>query len=138
MHLTSYRSQPEVVDVLSLSIGFPTPAKVQALLTQYRDEPNLHLLCYEVEGRVAGCIGLVLEEESRAELRHIAVAPSYRRQNIGRRMIEAMVSWFQLHHLRAETDAEAVGFYRNCGFAVTSLGPSQHGFERFHCERSIG
>jgi hypothetical protein len=34
----------------------------------------------------------------------------------------------------AETDADAVGFYRRCGLAVTSLGERFAGIERFRCE----
>lgn len=38
-----------------------------------------------------------------------------------------------LHHLDAETDADAVDFYRRCGFAVESLGERYPGVERFRC-----
>ena len=36
----------------------------------------------------------------------------------------------------AETDKDAVDFYRKLGFSVTSLGEKYPGVERFHCEYS--
>ena len=38
-----------------------------------------------------------------------------------------------LIRLIAETDQEAVGFYRKCGFKVESLGELYPGVERFRC-----
>lgn len=35
--------------------------------------------------------------------------------------------------MTAETDAEAAGFYRACGFQVRSLGEKYPGVERFAC-----
>ncbi|QSF44504.1 GNAT family N-acetyltransferase [Paenibacillus tianjinensis] len=40
--------------------------------------------------------------------------------------------------ITAETDHEAVGFYRNAGFAITSLGEQYPGVERFACILSVG
>ncbi|WP_268921683.1 hypothetical protein [Metabacillus sediminilitoris] len=36
--------------------------------------------------------------------------------------------------ITAETDKEAVVFYRNYGFKITSLGEKYPGVERFLCE----
>lgn len=49
--------------------------------------------------------------------------------------VEAILDRFHPSVLSAETDAEAVGFYRSCGFTVRSLGEKYPGTERFLCER---
>jgi len=38
-----------------------------------------------------------------------------------------------LTYLEAETDAEAVKFYKKMGFQIQSLGEKYPGIERFHC-----
>ena len=42
-----------------------------------------------------------------------------------------------LKYLVAETDADAIGFYQCCGFAVESLGELYPGVERFRCTLEI-
>lgn len=48
-------------------------------------------------------------------------------------MVRQAWARFGLHRLIAKTDAEAAGFYRCCGFAITSLGEVYPGVERFDC-----
>ncbi|MNW71139.1 hypothetical protein D3C74_508110 [compost metagenome] len=40
--------------------------------------------------------------------------------------------------ITAETDREAVGFYRSTGFPITSLGEKYPGVERFACILDVG
>ena len=124
---------PELAALLLHSIGFPTPEKLQAIAVRYRTEASWRLLGVEKDGVVVGCIGIVLETEDRAVIRHIAVAPQCRGRGIGRLMIETVCAQFRLRRLMAETDAEAVEFYRRCGFEVASLGERYPGVERFRC-----
>ena len=49
-------------------------------------------------------------------------------------MVEALLADAQW--IEAETDADAVGFYEQVGFTVTSLGESYPGVERFRCVRA--
>ena len=70
-------------------------------------------------------------------IRHIAVLPSRRGQGIGRDLIDAAVAGLDLHSVTAETDGEAVGFYRRCGFTVRSLGERYRGTERFACALAV-
>jgi ribosomal protein S18 acetylase RimI-like enzyme len=48
-------------------------------------------------------------------------------------LIEAIPSMLGVSDLTAETDTEAVGFYRALGFTATSLGEKYLGVERFAC-----
>ena len=71
-----------------------------------------------------------------AELLHIAVVPARRGEGFGRLLIDLLMQGQGLRELVAETDADAVGFYRSCGFSIASLGEKYPGAERFLCTRS--
>lgn len=48
-------------------------------------------------------------------------------------MISELLHNGGLRKIQAETDQEAVGFYRKAGFVITSLGEKYPGVERFSC-----
>jgi hypothetical protein len=50
-----------------------------------------------------------------------------------RAMIAAACEQFNLKELAAETDQDAVAFYRRCGFQIDTLGEKYLGVERFRC-----
>lgn len=124
---------PAVPELLAFCMGHPTPAKIQATCEKYRHQPQWKLLGMQGADRIVGCIGIELVNDGQAVVRCIAVTPAFRKQNIGRTLIDDAVRHFRLYHLTAETDAEAVEFYRSCGFAITSLGEIYPGTERFRC-----
>ena len=65
------------------------------------------------------------------ELINIAVAENARGYGIGRAMISALQDQFQLP-ITAETDDDAVDFYRKVGFGVTSVS-AKSGVSRYAC-----
>ena len=84
-----------------------------------------------MEGRSVGVLGTHDESEGTVRVGHIAVAPAEQGRGIGRCMLEALMR--QGLRILVETDASGSGFYRACGFAVTSLGEKYPGVERFEC-----
>jgi hypothetical protein len=48
-------------------------------------------------------------------------------------MIEDACRIYGLARIEAKTDRDAVGFHRQCGFAVPSLGERYPGVGRFRC-----
>jgi ribosomal protein S18 acetylase RimI-like enzyme len=79
---------------------------------------------------VAAACALQVDGPS-ARLTALAVDPRRRGRGIGRAVIEAAIAHLDVERLDAETDGEAVGFYRSCGFDVSSLGEKYPGVERF-------
>jgi GNAT superfamily N-acetyltransferase len=130
-------SDPGILALLSYSIGFPTPEKLQAVAVRYRTDAAWRLLGVEEGGTVVGCIGIEHDTGAAAVIRHIAVTPLHRGRGIGRLMIETVGDQFLLRRLCAETDADAVAFYRRCGFEVISLGEKYPGTERFRCVKNL-
>jgi len=100
--------------------------------------PGLSLHGLRCAGALAGLLGLRRAPGAGAVILHLAVAPDLRGQGLGRALLRAAVAAEGLRQLVAETDAEAVGFYRACGFVVTSLGERHPGVERFRCVWTAG
>jgi ribosomal protein S18 acetylase RimI-like enzyme len=124
--------EPAVRDLLAPAVGFPTPERMEWTCACYR-QPGWHLLGLEHGGQLVGLIGLEATTPGQAVVRHIAVLPAERRQGHGRALIARAAVALGLTCLEAETDAEAVDFYRRCGFAVQCLGEKYPGVERFRC-----
>lgn len=82
-----------------------------------------------------GCIGFESRPEA-AVIRSLVVAEDHRRSGVGRKMVKAALAKIEAPAIEAETDSEAVGFYRSLGFMTTSLGEKYPGVERFHCVRA--
>ena len=60
---------------------------------------------------------LVLQTSSEeAEIMGIAVSDHFRKQGIGRRMILQVMGQERFKCMKAQTDNDAIGFYRSCGF----------------------
>ena len=57
--------------------------------------------------------------------------PQYRHKGIAVQMIKEIVRMYQLTYLEAETDAEAVKFYKKMGFQIQSLGENIRGLKGF-------
>ena len=122
----------DIRELISLSMGDPNEARISETLQRYRSRDAWHLFGDERERHLLGCVGLTVEGRA-GELRHIAVRSKQRGKGIGKAMLVAVVDRLGLSELSAETDREAVDFYRKCGFRVENLGEMYAGTERFRC-----
>lgn len=108
-------------------------AKTDEIVGEYVQHPEHAVLGTILEGELVGFIGLRFESRESAEIRHIVVRADLRGQGIGETLITAARRKYSLATVWAETDKDAVGFYRRCGFVVDSLGEKYPGVERFRC-----
>lgn len=98
----------------------PTYAGYRERMRGYLAAPGVVVGVGRVGGEPVAMLTLAREAlEAVGVIIGIAVAPAWRRQGIGRRLLAWALEIERLSILRAETDAEAVGFYRRPGFAVT-------------------
>jgi GNAT superfamily N-acetyltransferase len=105
------------------------------ILSDYQNDPSLRLFGLKEEGMLLGLIGLLLTSPYAATIRHIVVRRELRGCGVGRRLIEAVCLEFSLVGLEAETDDDAVDFYRKCGFSIQSLGEIYPGVGRYRCRQ---
>ena len=100
------RIPPQIEELLCLATS---KEKVEMEYLNYFSAPNRMLYGQIIEGNIVGCIGLEFVSPSLCEIKHIAVNPNSRKQQIGS------------------------DFYASVGFTITSLGEKYPGVERFHC-----
>lgn len=128
--LKSIKIHPNVWSLLS----FATSEKnIKKEYKAYMELPNRMLYAYKLDGEIVGCIGIEFSVKKRCEIKHIAVLPSHRKESIGSKMINFILEKYSLASVMAETDKEAVYFYKKYGFKITSLGEKYPGVERFQC-----
>ena len=133
LDVTERAGERQLRDLLSPSIGFPTPEKVAAVARRYRDGEDWTLYGWEDEsGALTGCIGLERRSIREANVRNLAVAPGARRQGIGTALVAAAIESTSVERLVAETDEDAVGFYERCGFRIAET-TSRWERRRFLC-----
>ncbi|MDX8365580.1 GNAT family N-acetyltransferase [Cytobacillus sp. IB215665] len=122
--------QPSMKELLS----FATSVKnVEREYELYIHSPVRRLYGYDFEDNVIGCIGIELLSSKRSEIKHIAVSTKHRGEGIGSKMISFIRDKHSLSCISAETDKDAVNFYKNFGFNIISLGEKYPGVERFQC-----
>jgi len=93
-------------------------------------------LGWEVKGLVVACAGSEPLDSGTIGIRSIAVAPTWRNRGIGRALIDALAKQAEAEHVVADTDDDAVGFYRSCGFSVEDA-PPKFGRTRYWCTRDM-
>ena len=128
--IQSNEIQPEVKTLLSYATS---EKKVNSEYLLYIESPERVLYGYYIDQNIVGCIGIVKGDANQCEIKHIAVSPTYRGKNIGREMVRFIEEHYSFSIIYAETDQDAVTFYKNVGFLIRSLGEKYPGVERFAC-----
>lgn len=89
--------------------------------------------------KIVGIIVLTITDDDSAELMGIAVDSSLKRKGIGSFMIRESANKMNLHTITAETDDDAVGFYKKMGFDI--LKEIKHydneRVVRYHCSLTL-
>ncbi|HEX9896106.1 MAG TPA: GNAT family N-acetyltransferase [Dehalococcoidales bacterium] len=123
---------PSTLSLIKACIGNPTAEKVQGVLREYFQGKGT-LYAALANGREIGIIGIEESSARYCTIKHIAVAEEYRRQGIGRQLISSIQKMTTCESMVAETDADAIVFYKKLGFNIHSLGEKHPGTERFRC-----
>ncbi len=120
-------------DIRKLLSFATSEEKVEYEYNMYILEPTRKLFGYMDDDKFVGCIGIELTGKNHGEIKHIAVDSQHRKKGIGSAMIRYIWNNFPFTIIVAETDNDAVQFYKNYGFNITSLGEKYPGVERLHC-----
>ena len=142
MELVDIRDRLDSVEVRELvdQLEYPPDiraAKTEQILQEYRDCPDQPFLGMEMNGELVGFIGFRLKPPDGVVIRHITVRRNHRRRGIARQMIFQACMENHFKEISAETDLDAVAFYRRIGFTVESLGEKYPGVERFSCKLEL-
>ena len=129
----------EVYAIYAACMFEPTWEKFRERAEALRKDPAVRMFGYTENGAVLGVI-VIREKEGGAEVCGIAVDETRRGHGIGGELVRYVMDELQPDVLYAETDDDAVGFYRNCGFATEGFietydsGPCR----RYRCELRKG
>lgn len=124
----------EILTLLAPSVYDPTPERLKHRAEKYTEDKNVFVYACKTNGVYTGIIIFEAENDA-AKILDIAVEPEYRNHGIGRSLIDFILNQFSVDTITAETDDEADGFYKKCGFSVT---PTEKvgGTERYFCKLS--
>jgi GNAT superfamily N-acetyltransferase len=126
-------ADPEVRSLLSMSWS-SVPSSTTEIGRRTEGRLSLGVLR---DDRVVGLVVIQLGGPASATIEALAVEAGLRHRGIGRALLQAAALRIDARELIAETDADAVDFYRACGFQVESLGERYPNVERFRCVQNV-
>ena len=121
---------PGVADLLALAM-FPDPERVRATLEKYASDPQRQVWVWQEEEQPVCAAGVRVSGRV-AEILHIGTRAGARRQGHAERLLLSLLEQLGLTTLEAETDDEAVEFYRQAGFSIEETA-GRGGHIRYHC-----
>jgi len=124
---------PDIVALVALSVERPTTSRMEEICQMYQFDHDWLLRGYKLGSETVGFIGVQFITRHQAKIRHIAVAPLWRCQGVGRTLIRHILEEFPISRIDAETNAESSGFYRAIGFATESVVLPNSTNELFLC-----
>ena len=109
-----------VYSLLAPSVFNPTSERLLSRAEKYQADDKTKAYAYSENGEYTGIIILKIEDNT-AEILDIAVKPEYQGQGIGSMLIDYIFSQFAVSKITAETDDDAIGFYKKYGFTVVDI-----------------
>jgi CubicO group peptidase (beta-lactamase class C family) len=88
-------------------------------------------------GTPVACIGLAHAAEGEAEVTELAVLPGWRRQGLATSLIFGAAEQLGLRALQADTDKQALNFFRSTGFSVEGVVGHDAAGEHFRCRLDL-
>ena len=110
-------SDSAILHLLAPSVFNPTPERLLSRAEKYQADDKSKVYAYSENGEYKGII-VFKTEDNTAEILDIAVKPEYQGQRIGSRLIDYIFTRFAVNKITAETDDDAIEFYKKYGFIV--------------------
>lgn len=106
-----------LLNILSPSIFNPTLERVRNRAEAYQQNEKANIYAYVEEEKYLGVVVFEMKEDS-ATILDIAVDTKHQHKGIGSRLIDFIFEEFHATCVYAETDDDAIGFYKKYGFTV--------------------
>lgn len=108
----------DVLELLKPSVFKPTPEKLKVRAEKYFNNPNTYIYACRDGGKYIGIVVLEVVGTN-ATVLDVAVNENSRNKGIGSALLSFFIENFSVETMTAETDDDAVGFYKKYGFSVT-------------------
>jgi ribosomal protein S18 acetylase RimI-like enzyme len=115
----------------------PTPEKFEKKVDSFLSDNTVKIFACTVKDEIKGVIIVTFYMMGELEILGITVDETERNKGIGSFMINEIIDKYHLKTVYAETDKDAVGFYRKNGFSVTEFCKDYNGEKvvRYRCEK---
>ena len=136
IELTNKNDILETYDIYRHCMFMPTEEKFNKKADLFLNDNSVKIFACLNQDKIKGVIVVSFIEQNKIEIIGIAVDVSARGKGIGSYMINQVVNNYDLLSVHAETDNDAVGFYRNVGFSIVEFSET-YGNEtviRYKCE----
>ncbi len=110
-------TEPEILKLLAPSVFNPTEERLLNRAKKYGEDENTNIYAYKDNGEHKGIVVFEILNNS-ATILDIAVKPEYQGQGIGSKLIDFIFNSFNVDSIIAETDDDAIEFYKKYGFTV--------------------
>ena len=117
--IKDHLDNPVVREILAECVFDNSPEGLDNKAAEYRRKESWHLYGWVEDGEILGVCGFEAHTDW-VEILHIAVARHAQRHGIGGAMVRALRETYKIT-VEAETDDDAVEFYRKCGFETTAM-----------------
>ena len=123
----------EIMALLADSVGSSSERELEELIESCTQDDYPTLWVAFCGDRPIGVLRLNSQDRAHCTITHIAVHPNLRGQGVGRKLIEYIRDERDFRQAEVETDDDALGFYKACGFEIESIGDNSFGVQRFKC-----
>ena len=109
--------QDRLYELLAPSVFNPTEERLLNRAKKYGEDENINIYAYKVDCNYKGIVVFEIKDKT-ATILDIAVKSEYRGRGIGSKLIDFIFNRFGVQSITAETDDDAIGFYKKYGFTV--------------------
>ena len=121
IELTHKNEVCQTYEIYKHCMFMPTEEKFSIKADQLLDDNAVKIFACCNQDMIEGVIVVFFAEQHKMEVVGIAVDLSARDKGIGSYMINQVIKDYGLLYVSAETDNDAVGFYRKNGFIITEF-----------------
>ncbi len=136
IELTHKSEVCKIYEIYKHCMYMPNEEKFNEKIDQFLNDNSVKIFACLNQGKIIGVMVVSFIEEKKIEIIGIAGEVSAGGKGIGSYMINQIVKYYGLISVCAETDNDAVGFYRNNGFSIVEFSET-YGAEtvvRYKCE----
>lgn len=120
IELTNKLEFGNTYDIYKYCMFMPTKEKFQKKTDQFATDDSIKIFACFHQGKVAGIIVVSFTGQHKIEIVGIAVDVPFRNKGIGSYMINCLIDDYSVKSIFAETDKDAVEFYKKNSFASHS------------------
>ena len=127
----------EISEILGSSMFNPSYGKIQNVAQSIYAKTQGRFYIGKINNLIVGVLGLSKINNDKLVVKHIAVSSSFQRQKIATEMLNYIIINEGVDIVEAETDDDAVSFYKGFGFIAKKLPDDGVKGQRYLCTYTV-